>query len=247
MFLDLIKTKLSQVNPSTVLTGMGATGVVTTAYLTGRASFKAAKVIAKEEFGQEEELSPKERARLVWPLYVAPVSVGMTTIVAIVTANQQASRKVAALTVASGISERALQEYKAKVVEKLGENKERTIRDEIAQDKVTNDPVREVIIAGAGDVLCYDVMTGRYFMSSVEKIRQAANKINYNIINHDYASLSSFYDEIGLTPTPMSDEVGWNTDHRLEVQFSTVMSTDQRPCIAIDFEEPPFVEYSKLW
>jgi len=32
-------------NSTTVLTGLGAAGVVTTAYLTGRASFKAARLI----------------------------------------------------------------------------------------------------------------------------------------------------------------------------------------------------------
>jgi hypothetical protein len=81
----------------------------------------------------------------------------------------------------------------------------------------------------------------------MEKIRQAENKINYEIIAHEYASLSAFYDEIGLPPTPYSDTVGWNHDRRLEVTFSTVMSTDQRPCIAIDFADAPFAEYTRMW
>jgi hypothetical protein len=104
-----------------------------------------------------------------------------------------------------------------------------------------------VIIAGSGDVLCFDMTTGRYFVSTVEKIRQAENKVNFDIISHMYASLSSFYDEIGLPPTTYSDSVGWNSDNRVEVQFSTVMSPDGRPCIAIDFVGPPTAEYSRTW
>jgi Family of unknown function (DUF6353) len=261
--LQELKDKLGSVNSAPILLGMGISGVVSTAYLTGRASFKAALIIEKEErvrVGEEKAVPPrfagyqsshpmtlKEKVQLVWPLYVAPVGVGATTITAIVLANHQASKKIAALTAATGVSERALQEYKAKVLEKLGETKEQTIRDEIAQDRVNADPPKEVIIAGAGDVLCYDVTTGRYFVSSVEKIRQAQNNVNSDIIQHMYASLSSFYDQIGLTPTPFSDSVGWNAGNLLEVQFSTVMSQDNRPCVAIDFELPPFVEYSRLW
>lgn len=260
MLPELFRSKLVGINSTTILTGMGVTGVVTTAYLTGRASFKAAQILERESKRRiattmqgppniESAMTTKEKVKMVWPLYVPPISVGCTTITAIIMSNHAASKKIAALTVASGISERAFQEYKAKVVEKLGDAKEMGIRDEIAQDRVNNTPLpsREVIIAGNGDVLCFDMTTGRYFVSSMEKIRQAENKVNYDIIAHEYASLSSFYDEIGLPPTPYSDSVGWNHDNRLDVTFSTTMSSDQRPCIAIDFVAPPFAEYTRLW
>jgi hypothetical protein len=267
----LFKTKFTAlmaipgIDTTTVLTSMGVTGVVTTAYFTGRASFKAAKTINDEETQlrmdtlkidptiiNEDDLptlSFTDKVKLVWPLYVAPISMGTSTITAIVMANHEASKKIAALTVASGISERALKDYKEKIVDKFGDNKAISIRDEIAQDRVENAPPSntEVIIAGAGDVLCFDITTGRYFQSSVEKIRQAMNRVNYDIINHNYASLSSFYDEIGLDPTPYSDNVGWNTNDPPSMSFSTVMSKDQRPCVAIDFTSPPIAEYDKLW
>jgi hypothetical protein len=38
-------------NSTTVLTGVGVAGVITTAYLTGRASFKAAAIISREKDG----------------------------------------------------------------------------------------------------------------------------------------------------------------------------------------------------
>jgi hypothetical protein len=245
------RIKMPDISSTTILTGMGVSGVVSTAYLTGRASFKAAEIIRNEEVVKTlppDKLTRTEKIKLVWPLYVAPVSVGCTTVTAIVMANHVASKKIAALAVASGISDRALQEYKAKVIEKLGEKKEMTIRDEIAQERVAATANKEVLVIGAGDVLCFDMMTGRYFQSTVEKIRQAENKINYEILNHMYASLSSFYDLIDIPPTPYSDTVGWNglTD-RFEVLFSTVMSPDQRPCVAIDFSIPPTVEYTKLY
>lgn len=260
--------KIAGDNQSTILTGMGVTGVVTTFIFTTRATFKAAELIQQEEMKRKDEvlaspvvgrqvrprvdeveLTSKEKVKLIWPLYIPPVSVAVTTIAAIVMANHEASKKIAALTVASGLSERALQEYKEKVVEKLGEKKAVDIRDSIAQDRVNKTPLntREIIIAGTGEVLCFDITTGRYFQSSVEEIRRAENKINFEIINHMYASLSSFYDEIGLPPTPYSDTVGWNGNELFEVTLSTVLSPDNRPCIAVDFMRAPFAEYTHLW
>lgn len=264
MLPEIFKTQLARVNPTTLLTGMGVTGVVSTAYFTGRASFKAARLIDREELrlrmesertpsnppNLEDRLTNKEKVKLVWPLYVAPAGIGVTTITAIVMSNHTASKKIAALTIASGISERALQEYKTKVVEKLGENKERTIRDEIAQDRVTANPpsnTTQLVMAGSGEVLCHDMLTGRYFMSDMEKLRQAMNNTNYEIIAHDYASLSFFYDEIGLAPTAYSDLVGWRCDDHPELTFSTVLSPDGRPCIAIDFDSQPHPGYNELW
>jgi hypothetical protein len=254
------KINVKGVDTQTMLTGMGITGVVTTAYFAGRGSFKAAEILEREnqrriatamEGPDKEEplLSTKEKAKLVWPCYVPAIGVGATTITSIVLANHTASKKIAALTVASGISERALHEYKTKVIEKIGENKERTIRDEIAQDRVNKNPPTntQVLMASEGDVLCFDQITGRYFMSTMEKIRRAENRINFEIINHMYASLSAFYDEVGLAPTTYSDEVGWNGNEVFEVKISTVLSPDNRPCLAVDFARAPFPEYSRTW
>lgn len=229
-----------------------------TAVFTGRASFKAAELIEGEYRSRSmdyqdkaaPELPTKEKVKLVWPLYVAPVSIGTTTIVAILLANHEASKKVAALTVASGISERALSEYKAKVAEKITKAKQTEIRDEIAKDRIDHEPPpinNQIVMAGDGDVLCHDMLTGRYFKSDMEKLRQAQNDLNYEIIAHEYASLSFFCDLIGLAPTPYTDIVGWRVDDHPELSFSTVMSPDDRPCIAIDYEPQPHLGYNQLW
>jgi hypothetical protein len=182
-------------------------------------------------------------------MYIPTVGLGAVTITSIIFSNRISAREAAALATAYGLSERAFSEYKEKVVEKLGQNKETAVRDEIAQDRVKANPVntREVILAGTGEVLCYDLLTGRYFMSSVEKIKRAENNVNYDIVNHDSATLSRFYDEIGLSPTPYSDSVGWDIDNRCEVQFSTVMSVDDRPCVSVDFARWPKPDHGKIW
>jgi hypothetical protein len=243
-----------------ILTGIGVAGTVATAYLTGKAVLKADRILAEEQAARHREFKPgegmphpemsgEEKFKLVWHVYIPPVAAGTSTILAIIMANRLASKEAAALTAAYVLSERSFQEYKEKVVEKMGETKEQAVRDDMAKSRVAKqDPpagITEVILAGTGDVLCFDILTGRYFVSSMEKIRQAENKINFEIVNHQYASLSTFYDEIGLPPTGMSDMLGWNLENRLEIRFSTQLTSDQRPCITIDFTYPPMPDYGK--
>lgn len=250
---------------TTILTAVGVAGTVSTAVLTGRATFKASRIIDEEiqtrilkqdngdTVGVLSEYITKlptttDKVKLVWREYLPPVASGVLTIASIIAANKISSNKIAALAIAGGISERALQEYKDKVIEKLGPRQDQKIRDEVAQERVKNNPgnSREILIGG-GEVLCFDMLTGRYFNSTMEKIRAAENRVNYELLNHMSASLSFFYEEIGLPPTTYTDSVGWNANNRMEVQFSTVLSDDNRPCIAIDFSKPPISEYNEHW
>jgi hypothetical protein len=234
--------------------------------LTGRATFKAADIILEKNIEYEERmvevedirekfdfkatgLTKIDKTKMVWHLYLPPVAVGALTITSIIFAHKITSKKIAALVVAGGVSERALQEYKDKVVEKLGVRKDQDIRDEIAQDRVNANPVssNEVLIVGTGEVLFFDELTGRYFQSTMEDVKRAENKVNFELINFMSCSLSHFYEEIGLPPTPYTDSVGWNMNNHMEVKFSTTLSEDKRPCIVISFARNPIADYDKNW
>lgn len=247
---------LAHENKTVLLTAVGVVGVISSNVLSFRAGFKASELVDEEAQAlmaehpelDEVDYSWQEQLKLTWPLLIPPVGVGAFTIAAIIGANRLDAQKAAGLAAAYGISERSFTEYRAKVQEKLGENKERAIRDEIAQDRVDREPVssKQVIITGNGEVLCKDNISGRYFMSSVETIKKAENKINHEIVHHMYASLSQFYEEIGLPPTRHSEEIGWNTNNLLEVTFSATMSDDDRPCIVLDYMIGPTQDYAKL-
>lgn len=237
-------------NASSILTGVGVVGTVATAILSAKATMKACAIVHEEELRMHEEEIPdaietSEKVRMVWKAYVPPVIMGAATVGAIIGANRLSAQRAAALAAAYGLSEKRFSEYKEKVLEKVGPKKETEVRDEIAQDRVSKDNNSQVIVLTEGDVLCYDMLTGRYFRSSVEKIRKAENKANQELIHHDSCSLSMFYDDIGLPATSYTDEVGWNqaTDGVVEVQFSTTTSPDDRPCIAIDFNVAPHPAY----
>jgi len=249
-------------NSSTILTGVGVVGTVGTAMLTGRASFRAARILddAHREITRDLEhsdehngdyihygpisLSKFDVVKLTWKYYLPPIGAGVVTITAIVFAHRIDAKRVVALTVASGISERALKEYREKVVEKLGDRQDTKLRDDIAQDRVNaSPPSKELVITGEGRSLCMDALTGRYFMSTMEELKRAENHVNHIINAQMGASLSEFFDELGLAPTAYSDEVGWNPDKLVELMISTTMSQDNRPCLVVDFDPHPFSSF----
>jgi len=238
-------------NSPVVLTVFAVTGTLTTAYLTGLASFKAIEIISEEQnrrfmMNENSLIEDKEKFQLVWKEYIPAAGVCLGTLGCIITANRIGTRRAAAMAAAYSISEKAFSEYKEKVVEKLGDNKERAIRDEIAQDRIIANPStgREVLV-GRGDVLCFDAYTGRYFLSSMEEIKKAQNDTNYEILHNNYCSLGEFYNRLGLPGTSFSEEVGWNSDHLLEVIFSTVLADDGQPCLSLRFTVEPIRGYYK--
>lgn len=245
--------KLAIDNSPAILTAIGVTGVLTTAYLAGTASFKAAEILDDEQKNLDYQrkshpLEPKEKVLIVWKLYIPAMASGVLTVVCVISANRIGTRRAAAVAAAYTISERAFAEYKEKVVERMGAPKEQKLRDDLAQERVNRTPLGEngVVVMGNGAVLCFDQASGRYFNSSMEELKKAQNDINYQIINDMYASLGDFYGKLGIASTAFSEEVGWTTDLQLELIFSATLSDDQRPCIAIDFRKAPLRGYHKF-
>lgn len=245
--------KYAQDNAPAILTAVGVVGAVSAAYLTGKGTVKAIRLIEQEEaargydFEGGEHLTPLEKVQTTWQCYIPAAGTVVLTVIAIVASNRVSSRRATSVATALAIGEKAFSEYKDKVIEKFGEGKERTVRDDIAQDHVRNSPPddRIVIITDGGHVLCRDEYSGRYFKSSVEEIRRAENDINKRIIQEGDVSLTDFYELIGLPRTSHSDDLGWNTDEFLEINFSTATTPDGKPCICFTFEVAPFPAFFK--
>lgn len=238
-----------------ILTATGATGLVITAYFTGKASFRAAQLIEEEERslllpgGEVDPLNGKEKFNLCWKLYIPALVSGSLSIAAIVGANRIGTRRAAAVTAAYAISERMYDEYRNKVVETIGKNKEQKLRDEIMQDRIDSHPLgdQQAIDTGGGKDLCYDPWNGRYFWCSMEAIKQAQNRVNYKVNQHFYASLSDFYDYLGLDRTKTSDDLGWGQDQQLELTFSTTTSDRGQPVLVMNFLSPPSGGYERVF
>lgn len=230
-------------NSPAILTGIGVAGTVATAVLTGKASVRAHEILREEPV-----TTPQDKVKLVWKEFVPPVLVGSVTITSIVFANRIGTRRAAALAAAYSVSEKAFSEYKEKVVEKIGEKKEQVIKDEVAQKQVLDKPQKtsDVIVVGDNEILVYEPLNDRYFKSTMERLMQAQNKVNHERLNQNYISLNDFYNAAGLKTTGMGEQLGWNLDHALELDFSTVLTEDNRPCLVMGYVFPPIPDYYRF-
>ena len=236
-----------------ILTGIGIAGMITTTVLAVKATPKALKEI--EEYKKEEkvdEISPVEVVKVAWKPYIPAAVTGIFSVTCLIGANSVNAKRNAALATAYKISETALAEYRDKVVETVGEKKERSIRDAVNKDKLENHPVAtsEVIITEKGNTLCYDIHSDRYFRSDIDKIKRAINKLNYRMTSgmEMCISLNEFYDEIGLPHTSVGDELGWMvSEGMIDVHFGAQLTPNDDPCIVIEHLTPPQYGFNKLY
>lgn len=247
--LKKVQHSLSENSPA-ILTGLALTGLVTTTVLAVRATPRATRDIWDAESELIDPLTNLDKVKLTWKHYIPAGISAVSTAACMLSVNSVHSRRNAALMSLYSLSETAFKEYKDKVVEKIGENKEREVHDEVAQDRVTKNPPEQSIIVHTGDkrgqILCYDSVSGRYFRSSVETIRQAQNDINAQCINEVYASQNDFYRLINLPINGMGEEVGWSTDNMLDIRFTSTLTEDQEPAIVLDYRRQPIHGYHKM-
>ena len=247
------KVMVSKRSPE-ILTGLGIAGMISTTVLAVRATPKALDLIARAEDkkfdnGHGNKLTVSEKMKIAWKPYIPAAITGIASISCIIGASSVHAKRNAAIAAAYNLSQTALTEYKEKVVETIGEKKEQAIKDKIAKDKIKKDPVSksEVIVTGKGNTLCYDAFNSRYFYSDIDQIKRAINELNRIMLNQMYVSLNDFYDELNLKHSGNGDELGWKLDDGfIEVDFSSQLSDDGRPCLVIEYMVAPRYDYSKL-
>lgn len=233
-----------------ILTGIGIAGMITTTVLAVKETPKAVRLLEERKDELETEKLPAvEIVKTTWKCYI-PAAVTCTLSAAcLIGASSVNLKRNAALATAYQLSEKALTTYKEKVVETIGEKKEKIIKDKVAEEHIKENPKsqNEVIITGNGDVLCYDAFSGRYFTSSKSKIDDAVNAINKTMLDDWCVSLNDFYDELNLDHTKLGDSMGWNTDGDLvKVYFSSQLTDEGKPCLVLDFDVAPNYNYYRM-
>lgn len=259
---NAIKTGVNRKSPE-ILIGLGIAGMITTTVLAVKATPKAMRLLddVKKETWNEDpvnpmahrELKPLEVIKITWKCYIPAVVTGTVSIACLIGSNSVNARRNAALATAYKLSETALTEYKDKVVEEIGEQKEKVIREKIAQDKVDKmqENKTEVVVVGSGDVLFLEPVCGKPFKSDIETVRKVINDFNYRMTTgqEEYISLSEFYDEFGLRHTTASDDLGWNLgrDGQIDIDFVAGTTEEGKPCLVLDYRVAPRYDYTTLY
>ena len=244
-----------------ILTGIGVVGVITSAIMAVRATPKALTLVYEEVVDRTDcdmqidlqqlptLLPPKDVIFLTWKCYIPSFVTGGLSVACIIGGQRVNLRRNVALSAAYSLSEAAFREYREKITDTFGEKKERSVRDEIAKDRLERQPVSssEIIITEKGNTLCFDCISGRYFKSDIEKIRQTVNQLNYRLEQEMFISLNEFYYELGLRPVKLGEDNGWNVnDGLIDINYSSNLAEDGTPCLVMDFYVGPRWDYRDL-
>ena len=227
-------------NSPTILTGVGVAGMFSTVALSIKGTILAVKVIDEEEARLMLYLTNREKLELVWKLYIPTAASSALTIAAIIGSNHISSRRSAALVSLYTVADGALKEYQDKVANMFGEKKEAKVRDEIAQDRLDGNPIKEILISGKGEHMFFDALSGRYFRSDVETVRRVQNDFNELLFNDMFVPLNELYDMLGLEGTEMGRNAGWDVQNgKLDIQFTAKIAADGEPCIVLSYPIEP--------
>lgn len=254
------KAKLAENSP-TILSGLAVSGLVATVALAIRATPVAMEKVNKlrevkyaegeplmesEEKARNNQPTAVDIIKATWKCYIPAGIAGAASIACIVGANQVGLRQKAALAGAYSLVEVAFREYKDEVVKTLGEKKEQAVHDKIAERKIQeNIPDAQVIIVGGEDQLCYDELTGRYFRSTAEKIRQAEIDLKTAILKDMFVDHNYWHSLLDLEGTVIGEALGWNINHMPDIILGAHMSPKGQPCLSVRFRYLPSMDYLK--
>lgn len=235
--------KILEVNAPVILTGVAVSGACLTAYFAAKGGYKSANIVREKQaemdtHTESRPLTTQDKFLLTYKFYAPAALTLVGTSACMVMATKIGLDRAAAVAGAFVVAERANDQYRDKVKELLGENKHTKVEDAVATDDVNEADIPTTIIIPEGEQIFLDRWSGRTFTSTREKVGQAVNSLNHEILFGSYASLSDFYSSVGLSNTEQSDNIGWNSDNLVELTYTPVLK-DDRAVVAFSFDHKP--------
>lgn len=199
-------------NGGTILAIGASVGVVLTAIETGKASIKAEKLI--EMNSAEPAYTMKEKVQDCWKFYLPAAALGAGTIACILGSNALNKKQIASLTAGYMALGKAYQEYRQKVIENFGIEKEAEIH------KATIEESRNPVSKDSDAIrLFYEPWTKRYFHATMADVIQASYYFNRRLATDGYISVNEWCDYICSDELPRradGDLWGWCIDQLTE-------------------------------
>jgi hypothetical protein len=232
-------------NQATVLTCIGAIGVVATTVTAIKATPKAMKLINK----MDEYSTTVDKIKVVLPVYIPSIFMGAGTIMCIFGANALNTKQQASLTSAYTLINSYHNTYRNKLIDLYGKEADEKIRNEIVRENCGYHQIG--VDTPDGKFIFYDEISGRSIERYEREIMDAEYHFNRNFAMRGYASLNEFYEFLGLPQTDYGDSLGWSiSDGYSWVDFEhRLISTDDGgiPIYSIDMVFPPEAEYMRDW
>lgn len=236
-------------NSSTILTCIGAAGVVATTITAVKATPKAVMLMEEAKAEKGEELTKLEKVKIAGPAYIPTVVLGVSTLACIFGANILNKRGQASLMSAYALVDSKYKDYSKKVNELYGDDAGSVIRSEIARDKYDENTAS---LEGEETRLYYDYYSNRYFEASPFDVQRAEYELNRALIMYDFVCLNDWYRSLDIKPLKHGEDFGWTTFGNKETYWQTwidfthekVIMDDGLECIIVTIVQDPYSDFS---
>lgn len=237
-------------NSATILTCVGAAGVVATTVTAVKATPKALILLEKAKKEKGEDFTKLEAVKIAGPVYIPAAVLGVSTLACIFGANVLNQRTQASLISAYALANTGYKDYRKKVDELYGDEAGSQVRAEIAKDKYEDQPIKAV---EDGKRLYYDYYSSRYFEARPFDVQKAEYEVNRTLMMDDGVFLNEWYTLLGLERLDHGDNFGWNTCANMDAYWQTwidfhhekVIMDDGLECIIITFEQEPYPDFEE--
>ena len=234
-------------NGSTILTCVGAAGVIATGVMAVQATPKALTLLEEAKKEKGEELTKLEVIKTAGPVYIPTMITGAATIACIFGANVLNKRQQAGLASAYALLNSSYSDYKDKVKELHGEEGELKVREELAKDNLEDQKIE----LSDGKWLFYDEYSQRYFEARPETVQAAEYQLNRELNMRTWVTLNEFYECIGIDGIDGGDELGWAVDANIQLYWQEwidfhhhkVIHDDGLECTIITIMQDPIPNF----
>lgn len=234
-------------NSSTILTCVGAVGVVATSVMAVKATPKAMALLDEARQEKGEKLTKTETIVVAGPAYIPSILVGASTIACIFGANYLNKRHQASLMSAYALLDSSYKDYKNKVREMLGEEGHSEVRNAIAKD-IYNESDIEI---ESEKELFYDEFSGQYFQATMEDVLNAEYQINRDIQTQGWATFGDFCDQVGIEDYDDGGVLGWSEGGNfarywqswIDFAHTKAVLDDGLECTIITIWSEPYMDY----
>lgn len=236
--VQLAAAKVAKFSPQ-ILTAVGIVGGITSTVLIARATLKLEPLVDNHSLGKSvidekttsgEYSSARDRQRDVAYLYVHTgldlvkiygpgVSLGVASVVSVIAGQGLAQKRQVALVAAVKSAESALQAYRARVIESIGEEKESEIRYGVTTETVEDaDGKKSKVKVFSPDGLSpytyvFDENNNNWQRGNRELnylwLKNMQNWANDRLNARGYVYLNEVYSWLGIPEVPAGQVVGW--------------------------------------
>ena len=238
-------------NAPKFLTGLSIVSSVTAVIFAVKGTILAVEIEkerqAKIESGElpVPEHPKVETVKAVWKCYIPAATFLTMSIGSSLYGTSISAARTAMATAACKASELAFDEYKAKVIERIGEDKEKDIRQEIARDQVDQREHMLPVMAPFEKYLCQEKYSGVVFYSNLYDIKDSFIEMNYEMLKgFDELAYSQYLGYFGIDSS--EEEIGWNVSMTgpLVLSYHSEYDAYGRPVIVFGPTQRPYENYN---